>query len=142
MSKKIETEITIHASPEKIWKILTNFQDYPTWNPFITNIQGSVEEGNQIQVTIEPKGGKGMVFKPVVLSKKENKELKWLGKLLFRGVFDGEHRFELIDHKNGTTRLIQSEQFSGFLVPFFNFDSTAAGFNMMNQKLKELAEKS
>ncbi|MGE8554485.1 MAG: SRPBCC family protein [Chryseobacterium jejuense] len=142
MSKKIETEIVIHATPEKIWKILSNFQNYPTWNPFITEIQGSVEEGNQIQVTIKPKEGKGMVFKPVVLSKKENKELKWLGKLLFKGIFDGEHHFELIDNKNGTTQFIQSEQFSGLLVPFFNFDNTAIGFNLMNQKLKELAEKS
>jgi hypothetical protein len=141
MSKKIETEITIHASPEKIWKILSDFQNYPVWNPFITEIQGSVEEGNQIQVKIEPKDGKAMIFKPVVLSKKENKELKWLGKLLFKGIFDGEHRFELIDNKNGTTRFIQSENFSGVLVPFFNFDKTIDGFHIMNRKLKELAEK-
>lgn len=142
MSKKIETEINIHATPEKIWKILTDFKNYPNWNPFITDIQGSVEEGNKIQVKIEPQPGKGMVFKPVILSKKESKELSWLGKLLFKGLFDGEHKFELIDNKNGTTRFIQSEQFSGFLVPFFNLDNTAVGFNAMNVKLKELAEQS
>ncbi|WP_419487659.1 SRPBCC family protein [Chryseobacterium bernardetii] len=78
MSKKIETEITIHATPEKIWKILSNFHEYPDWNPFITEIQGSVEVGNQIQVKIKPQGGKIMIFKPVVLLKKENKELQWL----------------------------------------------------------------
>lgn len=142
MSKKIETEITIHASPETIWKILLNFHEYPNWNPFITEIQGSVEVGNQIQVKIKPQGGKTMIFKPIVLSKKENKELKWLGKLLFKGIFDGEHNFELIDNKNGTTQFIQSEKFSGLLVPFFNFENTANSFHIMNQKLKELAEKS
>lgn len=141
MSKKIETEITIHATPEKIWKILSNFHEYPDWNPFITEIQGSVEVGNQIQVKIKPQGGKIMIFKPVVLLKKENKELQWLGKLLFKGLFDGEHHFELIDNKNGTTRFIQSEIFSGLLVPFFNFDTTTASFHIMNRKLKELAEK-
>ncbi|AZB25531.1 MULTISPECIES: SRPBCC domain-containing protein [Chryseobacterium] len=141
MSKKIETEITIHATPEKIWKILSNFHEYPDWNPFITEIQGSVEVGNQIQVKIKPQGGKIMIFKPVVLLKKENKELQWLGKLLFKGLFDGEHHFELIDNKNGTTRFIQSERFSGLLVPFFNFDTTTASFHIMNRKLKELAEK-
>jgi hypothetical protein len=82
-----------------------------------------------------------MIFKPVVLLKKENKELQWLGKLLFKGLFDGEHHFELIDNKNGTTRFIQSERFSGLLVPFFNFDTTTASFHIMNRKLKELAEK-
>lgn len=142
MTKKIKTEIIIHSGPEKIWKILTDFHAYPTWNPFITDIRGNLEEGSQIQVRIEPNRGKSMIFKPVVLSKKENKELKWLGKLIFKGIFDGEHHFELIDHKNGTTRLIQSEEFSGFLVPFFNLKNTEAGFRAMNQKIKELAEKS
>lgn len=141
MSKKIETEIIINASPEKIWKILTDFENYPVWNPFITDIKGNVEEGNQIQVKIEPQEGKGMVFKPVIISRKESKELSWLGKLLFKGIFDGEHKFELVDNKNGTTRFVQSEQFSGFLISFFNLDNTAIGFNKMNQKLKELAEK-
>lgn len=141
MSKKIETEITIHASPEKIWKILSNFHEYPNWNPFITEIQGSIEVGNRLQVKINQEGGKTMIFKPIILSKKENKELKWLGKLLFKGIFDGEHHFELIDNKNGTTQFIQSEKFSGLLVPFFNFDNTTSSFHIMNQKLKELAEK-
>ncbi|MBK1895696.1 SRPBCC domain-containing protein [Chryseobacterium paridis] len=142
MSKKIETEITIHASPEKIWEILTDFKKFPDWNPFITDIQGAIEEGNRIQVKIEPQKGKGMTFKPVIISKKDNRELAWLGTLLFKGLFDGEHRFELIDNNNGTTRFVQSEKFSGLLVPFFNFDGTATGFNAMNQKLKELAEQS
>ncbi|ASK32435.1 polyketide cyclase [Chryseobacterium sp. T16E-39] len=142
MSKTIETEVIIHASPEKIWKILTDFESYTTWNPFIKSIQGVVEIGNQIQVNIEPKDGKGMTFKPVVLSKKNAQELSWLGKLLIKGIFDGEHKFELSDNGNGTTKFVQSEKFSGLLVPFFNFDSTAAGFNAMNQKLKELAERS
>jgi len=38
--KEIKTSIEISASPETIWKILTNFEDYENWNPFITKISG------------------------------------------------------------------------------------------------------
>ena len=40
-----------------------------------------------------------MTFKPNILVFEENKELRWLGKLFFKGLFDGEHKFEIIDNK-------------------------------------------
>ncbi len=54
-----------------------------------------------------------------VLSFEPNKELRWLGHLLVTGLFDGEHRFELIDNGNGTTTFRHSETFNGILVPLF-----------------------
>jgi len=63
---------------------------------------------------------------------------------LFPGLFDGEHKFELIDNNNGTTTFVQSEKFTGILVPLFRkmLDvNTRNGFSLMNEKLKELAER-
>lgn len=140
MAKKIETQIIINATPQKVWEILTDFNHYPHWNPFIKSIEGSLDTGSVLKVIIEPEEGKGMTFKPVVQSSVKNKELSWLGNLLFKGIFDGKHKFQLIDNENGTTTFIQSEEFSGILVSFINLDKTAEGFNKMNQKLKEQAE--
>lgn len=33
MAKEVKTEILIKAAPEKVWAILTNFENYPNWNP-------------------------------------------------------------------------------------------------------------
>lgn len=85
-----------------------------------------------------------MTFNPKVLVFNANKEFKWLGHLIFPGLFDGEHKFEIIDNGNGTTTFRQSEKFGGILVPLFKKkldNNTTNGFNLMNQKLKELAEK-
>lgn len=143
MAKEIKTEILINATPEKVWSILTNFEQYSNWNPFIKSIKGNVSVGNKITARIEPPESKGMTFQPKILTFKTNKELKWLGHVLFPGLFDGEHKFELIDNENGTTTFIQSEKFNGILVPLFKkmLDvNTVKGFNEMNTKLKELAE--
>lgn len=143
MAKEIKTEILIHSIPEKIWSILTNFDNYPNWNPFIKSIKGKVKVGNKITVRIEPPESKGMSFKPEVLKFETDKELSWLGHLLFTGLFDGEHKFELIDNGNGTTTFRQSENFKGILVPLFEKqldNNTKRGFEEMNEKLKELAE--
>jgi hypothetical protein len=144
MTKEIKTEILINASPEKVWKVFTDFHNYSKWNPFILSISGIAEVGNKIKVQLLPPGTKGMTFKPTVLVMQPQKEFRWLGHLLFPGLFDGEHRFELIDNGNGTTTFKQSETLKGILVIFFKKmldKNTTEGFILMNQKLKEISEK-
>ena len=119
MKSEINTDVVIEANPEKVWKVLTNFDNYPNWNPFIKSINGDVKVGNTIIIRIEPPQSKGMTFKPKVLTYDANKELSWLGHLLFSGLFDGEHKFEIVDNKNGTTTFRQSEKFSGILISLF-----------------------
>jgi hypothetical protein len=143
MAKEIKTEILIHATPEKVWSILTNFDNYPNWNPFIKSINGEVKVGNKITARIEPPEANGMTFNPKILTFETNKELSWLGHLIIPGLFDGNHKFELIDNKNGTTTFIQSENFKGILLPLLKNqldNNTKKGFVEMNKKLKELAE--
>ncbi len=143
MTAEIKTEIAIDASPDKVWKIFTDFENYPNWNPFIKSVTGPVKVGSKITARIEPPEADGMTFKPTILAFEPNRELRWLGKFLFTGLFDGEHKFELLDVGNGTSRFIQSEKFRGILVPLFKKqldNSTKNGFEEMNKKLKELAE--
>ena len=145
MAKEIRTQIVINASPEKVWAVLTNFNDYPNWNPFIKSISGEAKVGNKIIAYLQPPDSKGMTFKPRVLTFDVNKDFRWLGHLLFPGLFDGEHRFQLIDNGNGTTTFIQSEKFRGILIPLFAKmlnTNTKNGFVAMNEKLKQLAEQS
>lgn len=141
---EIKKETLISATPEKVWAVLTDFESYPAWNPFIKLVEGKVEVGNKITVTIMQSAEKGTTFKPKVLTVQPAKQLSWLGRLLLPNIFDGEHKFELIDNRNGTTTFRQSEKFTGILVPFFKKqleNNTAPGFEGMNKKLKELAEK-
>jgi hypothetical protein len=139
--KNIQIEILINTDITKVWDVLMNFDNYPKWNPFITSISGEPKLGSRLTVSIKPPGGKGMTFKPRVLAFETNKELRWLGHLLFTGFFDGEHKFELIDNGNGTTTFKQSEKFKGIFVGLLNLENTQKGFEAMNEKLKEMAER-
>lgn len=141
MRKEINTEITINSNPEKIWKILTNKDEYSNWNPFIKKLEGKLEVGEKLKTIIQPIGSSKMTFKPIVIEYKENKILRWKGKLLVGGFFDGTHSFELVDNENGTVTFKQSEVFEGVLVRFFNLDNTKKGFEKMNEELKKRSEK-
>ena len=80
-----------------------------------------------------------MTFKPALLTLNKNAEIKWLGHLWFKGLFDGAHKFKLTDNKNGTTNFEQSENFTGILVKLFSKSldkDTKNGFEQMNKELK------
>ena len=135
---EIKTSIIIKATPEQVWAELTDFAAYASWNPFLKEVSGEVAVGKKIKINAD-----GMTFKPKVLVFDAHKELKWIGRLILPGIFDGTHRFVLIDNGDGTTTLEHSEDFSGILVPLFKkklLKETKANFEAMNQKLKERVE--
>ena len=140
--RKIRTEITINASPERVWNVLTAFNDYPKWNPFIKSISGELLAGKKLLVNIQLQGSKGMLFKPELQKIIKHKELRWKGKFLFKGIFDGEHYFIIDQNNEGTSTFIQGEIFSGLLVSFFKgiLEKTLSGFEEMNKALKRRAE--
>lgn len=141
--KSIHSEIEINAAPEKVWGILTDFSSYTEWNPFVTSLKGDVKVGKTFKVVLQQPDGNKMTFKPVCLVFDENKEFRWKGSLVMKGIFDGEHIFKLKELPGGKTKFVQSENFKGILVPLFwkSLNSkTIKGFEMMNSALKKRAE--
>ena len=140
---ELRSRITIDADAVRVWSILADFAAYPGWNPFITRISGSAAVGSRLEVLIQPAGGKAMTFRPTVLVSEEHRELRWLGRLLVHGLFDGEHRFRIEAQGTGRVLFHQEETFRGLLVPLFRSSldtGTRQGFETMNAALKARAE--
>lgn len=144
--KTIETEIKIEAPASTVWKILMDFEVYPEWNPFIKEISGSPEVGQNLKTTIF-NGEKDYNFTPLVLKSNPDQELRWKGKLWMKGIFDGEHFFVLQESVNSKGEMVtlfkHGEHFSGILsgLIFKQIgDSTQQGFTKMNEALKLRSE--
>ena len=139
--RELKTEIDIAASAETVWAILTDFPAFPEWNPFIKEAAGDLDPRAKLQVRIQPPERRAMTFKPVVQAVDRARQLRWLGKLGVRGLFDGEHRF-LLEPRGEGVRFTQAERFSGVLVSMFPrlLAATEKGFLEMNAALKKRAE--
>jgi hypothetical protein len=143
MTKQLRTQIEIEATPERVWGVLTDFAAFGEWNPFMTRVDGDVRRGERLTIRMQPDGGRAMTFRPTVLEAEPNEHLRWVGRVLVRGVFDGEHSFTIERLGAGRVRLIQQEEFRGILVPFMarSLDrNTLPAFERMNQALKRRAE--
>ena len=140
----VQTQIDIDAPPERVWAVLTDFERYPTWNPFIREIQGEVRPGARLHVRLGPPGKKPSAFKPVVTRAEPDREFAWLGILGASWVFGGAHTFRLEPLEDGRTRFHNSEAFGGVLVPFMRKSLDTGwrrGFESMNEALKAESEK-
>jgi hypothetical protein len=125
-----------------VWAVISDFAAYPEWNPFIRGIDGELREGARLEVRIEPPQARATTFKPTVRSVEPNRELRWLGRLLIPGIFDGEHSLSIEPLESSRSRFVQSERFSGILVGLAKstLQKTDSGFEQMNAALKGRVE--
>jgi hypothetical protein len=134
----LHTELDIDASPEQVWKALTDRASYPDWNPFIVSSTGELKVGGTIVNVLRDTKGSETTFDPKLLAVVPNQELRWIGKVPPGALFDGEHSFRLTPLPGGRTRLIQEEKFTGAAVPFTRTwleNTIKPQFKAMNQAL-------
>lgn len=139
--KVLEHTTTIQAPPGEVWRVLADTDTYGQWNPFITELIGSLRVGERLAVTIRA-GTKTRTFRPTVVAVEPQSVIRWRGRLGLPGIFDGEHELKLEPTADGGTRFTQREVFSGVLIPLMSgvLRDTAGGFRAMNEALRVRSE--
>jgi hypothetical protein len=139
--RTISASVDIAASPEEVWAVLADLGSYGQWNPFIRSASGRLAVGEKLTLRMVPSQGRALTFRPQVLVVKPGIMLRWIGRLLVPGIFDGTHQFAL-EELSGHTRVTQSETFRGILIPFTGktITQTETDFNNLNQALKQRIE--
>lgn len=144
-----ETSVEISAPAEKVYRILTDFERYSYWNPFIVEASKDTETliANKTIITIKMENSS--TFKPILKSVKENESFAWTGVLgCCPGVADGYHTFEITPLNNDKTivKFRNIERMNGCLVGCCcccadaMLSSVKAGNQRMNEALKKKCE--
>lgn len=137
----VRTQIDIDAPVDRVYSTLTDFENYPDWNPYHIRVFGKPELGAALEIRVERPDGKVIDVPAVhVLRLRENAELTWGGGI--KGVFYGEHVFELHALDGNRTRLIHNEDFEGAFIGFADLpgDVLTQGYKLMNEALKRHIE--
>ena len=133
-SRETRVSIDVAASPETLWKLLTNAEGITTWNSTLIELNGQIVPNGAIQLksTLAPK----RTFKLKVKEFEPHRRLSW-------GDAMGTRTFTLTPMSNGQTRFQMSEVIGGPIFPLFAkmippFDES---FNQFASDLKVAAEK-
>jgi hypothetical protein len=143
MPRQLHAEVEIQSSPQRVWEVLTDFAAYAEWNPFIVQAAGRAVPGSRLELRMRLPGRRPTRFRPQVLDAEPAHRLRWLGRLLLPGLFDGEHSFTIDPAGPGRVLLSQREEFRGLLAPLLLAligRPTLEGFHRMNQALRSRVE--
>lgn len=105
-------ELTIAATAERIWSLLTDANGFPRWNSTVTGVEGRISEGEKLRVHVP---GTGRTFSPLVSGVVPNRCMTWTGGVF--PLFKGVRTFELRPDGDGSTAFTMAERFSGLMLP-------------------------
>ena len=140
---EVATEVTIEASSAAVWRILTDAQRYPQWNPYIRELHGEIVPAAALGFRFSFWGSITLPAQARVLTVTVERELRWSGHLLRDGLFRAEHYHLLDPLAERKVRFRHGERFSGVLAvllwPFLRLWAPGR-YRAANLALKQRAE--
>ena len=139
--KTIETKVRINASPQTVWSVMDDLQNYPEWNRLTADLTGRTTVGSILRGTLT-KGGASpaIALSPTITAIVGAREFRWLTKA---PGFHAEHYFLLRPMSDGGTCLVHGENFDGPLADERwegILASTPKAYDQLNDDLKRRAE--
>jgi hypothetical protein len=116
--QEIYTECKINASVDKVYAVLSDFENYAAWTSEIT-ITGDTKPGGKMCVKVKTADdGNGWHTLSSVMKQNDRRMIAFDNVLFSPLLFLGKHRYEMVPLPDGQTLFINAEVFSGLTIPF------------------------
>ncbi|MFN7918841.1 MAG: SRPBCC domain-containing protein [Bryobacteraceae bacterium] len=134
--KSFQAAARIRATPDTIWRILTDASSYPRWNPTVKKIDGRIAAGEKIALEAN-----GRTFKLKVSEFEPSKKMIWEGGMPL-GLFKGTRTYTLTPQADGSVEFFMREEFSGLMSPLIekSLPDLQPQFEQFAASLKQHAE--
>lgn len=138
-SRYYRDAVVIEAPRAAIWSLLTDVEQYETWNPYAISGSGTVSEGSDVSLTLRPQGGDATTRSAEILVFHPRRKFEWRTRRFLPGVLDYEQVFRVLPLGGERWRVVQEARIEGLLALFEDFDDDRAALVEMLQAIAELA---
>ncbi|MCP5077330.1 MAG: SRPBCC domain-containing protein [Psychromonas sp.] len=143
---KFSDSVIISCSPIQVWEVLTQFEQYVNWNPFIVNINGSVQQGEDLLMTMKL-GRRTVDTKVTVTEVKPFLVLEWEGSIfssaLLKRLFSVRRTFSIEQIADQQVRFKNQEVFIGLIgnvIAFLLQKHISKRYGQYNHAIKKWCE--
>jgi hypothetical protein len=138
--KYYEAGADIRARPDRIWKLLTDAKAFPSWNPTIDRVEGTIAPGQTIKVLVKVNPGRAFPVK--VTQFEPGRRMVWSGGMPL-GLFKGERTYNLTPMSDGLVQFTMREEYSGPMLSMIwrTIPDLGPSFDEFARSLKRAAEK-
>lgn len=139
MATSYSASRTIRADPERVFALLTDAKSYPSWNPAVLSLDGTIATGQKIRPVsvVNPK----RTFTLTVTEVDSPRRMVWADGMPL-GLFKGVRTYTLQPVGENRTEFTMAEVFSGPLAPMITkaIPDMTESFEMFAEGLKSAAE--
>ena len=137
--KFYESSAEIHATPDKIWELITDGPSFANWENGVVRVEGTIAPGETIKVVSEANPDR--TFPVKVTEFEPGKRMVWSGGMPL-GLFKGVRTFTLSPDGNGGTKVHVREEYTGPLLPMIwrTIPDLGPSFDKFTTGLKAKAE--
>lgn len=139
MPTSYSARTTINAAPETVFALLTDARRYPSWNPAVLSLDGTIAAGEKIRLVsvLDPK----RTFKLTVTEVESPNRMVWADGMPL-GLFKGVRTYTVTPLEEGRTEFTMEEVFTGPLAPLITkaIPDMTESFGMFADGLKKAAE--
>lgn len=112
----VEHRVRFPGTREAAWEILTRADLFPDWNPYVKKMEGILQPGETLRVTIVQENWKlPIVVRPKIVTATAPAVLHWHGSILVSGFLETDHSFHFAEVGEGEVEFVQREEFRGWL---------------------------
>lgn len=141
--KSVNASILIDAPIDKVWQVLTDFENLQSWSSSFVGLIGDFSKNGNIEVRFKSPVGSGVQkMKKQIFRFEEGKTFGWTGVFLL-GMKD-YHLYSLEAVSPTQTKFTQTDSVSGgatFLLKGILEKQMQKGYEVFNQELKNQVEK-
>jgi hypothetical protein len=130
--------VVIDAPRSSIWALLTEFDRYDEWNPYITDGSGTATPGADVELSFRSSGEADTETAEVLIVRPMRK-LEWRTRVVVPGMLDREQIFRVLPREDGRWDVVQEVRLEGVLAPLTDFDDDRRGLVQMLEALAERA---
>ncbi len=139
---KIQEKKPVSAAPEKVWKVLTGFEEYRDWNPFLQKIDGPLELEAPLNISMAGLPSKRQRFS--VSGIVQNKYFSFTAVSVLGGWwYHSEHVFRIVLQNGGSIEFVNEAYCHGLSLKFSKNKLSGLlrkGMAAMNNALKRRCE--
>ncbi len=138
----IDNEVEINASAAEVWKVITDFDRYPEWNPFVVAAQSSLKPGDPIDMKVKLLGPVQRQVE-IILEVNEGKGFSYQMKPFPWGALSSRRSHEIIELDAQRCRYKSHFQLQGWMMPLVRGlmkGPLQRGFSGMTDAIRQRAE--
>ncbi len=137
---EFHTAIEIDRPRSAVWDVLTDFESYEKWNPYLSITRGTPREGAAVELHITPSKRSDRTETGKITAIEPGTLLQWESVALYSAIYASIHRFGIQRLDDERTRFDNQKEYHGLLAPLVADDDIKDDLDEMNHSLAAYVE--